>query len=132
MTARRELARQAAENRITTWLEKHPSRWWRIVDVANGTNLPVPAVNNTLRMLNSKGTVLRDERKKRRNGKVFPVYQFRAYTMPGADHFTDPESAPPPWLCPIAPNLTPEQIRGIRTVLGFTGNLEAKKALQQK
>lgn len=113
-------------------MERHPGRFWRIPDVANATNLPVPAVNNALRTLKERGVVVRDERRKRRNGKRIPLYQFVSYSMPGAEHFTGPESAPPSWLCPAPPALTPEQIRGIRTVLGFTGNAEAKKALQKR
>lgn len=132
MTARRELARQAVEAKIAAWMEKRPGRFWRIPDVANATNLPVPAVNNALRTLKERGVVVRDERRKRRNGKRIPLYQFVSYSMPGAEHFTGPESAPPSWLCPVPPDLTPEQIRGIRTVLGFTGNVEAKKALQKR
>jgi hypothetical protein len=130
MTARRELARQAVEAKITAWMEKHPGKFWRIPDVANATNLPVPAVNNALRTLKEMGVVVRDERRKRRNGKRIPLYQFIAYSMPGAEHFTGPDSAPPSWLCPAPPVLSPEQIKGVRTMLGFTGNIEAKKALK--
>jgi hypothetical protein len=122
LTARRELARQAAEAKITVWLTKHAGRVWRIPDVANAVNLPVPAVNNALRVMHCKGIVERDERKKRRNGKVYPVYQIKSYCAPDSG---------PSWLCPRLPTLSPDQIKGIRTVLGFTGSIEIKAALKE-
>ena len=132
MTSRREQSRLDTEEKVINWLRNHAGRFWRIPDIACSTNLPVPAVNNALRTLKERGVVVRDERRKRRNGKRIPLYQFIAYSMPGAEHFTGPESAPPSWLCPAPPSLTPEQIRGVRTVLGFTGNMDAKKAIQKQ
>lgn len=134
MTSRRELARQEAERRINEWLSRHTGKWWRVPDIANATNLPVPAVNNALRhMVEIDGSVIRDTRRKRVNGKVFPVYQMKGFYLPDIDAYTEASeihAAPPSWLCPVPPKLTPEQIKGIRTVLGFTGDLRAKKALE--
>lgn len=123
MTSRRASERKEAEEKIVEWLKSHRFRWWRIPDVANAVNLPVPMATVVLADLAQHDTgVIRDTRKRKRNSKEYPVYQMRS--------FHAPENAPA-WLCPLPPQLSPEQIKGIRTVLGFTGNMDIKKRLKE-
>lgn len=120
MTSRRVAARNSAEKRIIAWFEKHPGQWWRITDVAAGAGLKIPVVTSILIMLKERGVLIREDLKWKRNGKPYPVYRIPTYAAPEAG---------PSWLCPIPPTLTPDQIKGIRTVLGFTGDIRAKRAL---
>lgn len=103
MTARRECARLAVELAVSTWMYKHPGRFWRIVDVANGTNLPLSAVNNALRSMHTRGSLDREERRKAINGKIYPVYQMTRFRAP---------AEAPAWLCPQLPEFADWQIKG--------------------
>lgn len=132
MTASRERDRLDAEQRILAWLEKNPGRWWRIPDIAEGARLSIPATTCTMARFESMKVVMREIRRKKRNGKRVPYYVFRLYGLAVPDVFTGPNSAPPAWLCPMPPTLTKEQIKGVRTVLGFTGDVEIVKRLRDE
>lgn len=120
MTARRERDRLKVELTVSTWLHKHPGRYWRITEIADACQLPNAAVNNALRGMYLRGAVDREERKKRINGKKYPVYQIAIYRAP---------AEAPDWLCPRLPDFSQEQIKGLHTVLGFTGNQHVKKVV---
>lgn len=119
MASRRELEQQAARDSVMAWLRKHPGKFYRIPDIAQGANISNSAANMALHTLTERGELHVEERRKRNNGKRYPVYRFSAFGVPDG----------PSWLCPQAPTFTPDQIKGLRTVLGFTGNMEIKQAL---
>jgi hypothetical protein len=131
MTSRREANRLEVEVTITAWMNKHAGRFFRIPDIASAVNLAVPAVNNALRAMHESGAIEKETRRKRINSKKYPVYQMKLFTPPTSSLFDHPGDAPS-WMCPIPPSLTEDQIKGIRTVLGFTGDMRAKKFLQGK
>lgn len=122
MTSKRAVAQRAVEAKITEWMRKHAGKWWRIPDIAQGVGEAVPTVNNALRRMTEKLEVERATRLKPRNSKKYPIFKMTIYT-----NMID---VSPSWLCPCPPNLTPEQIKGVRTVLGFTGDLRAKEVLK--
>ena len=115
---------EALEQAITAWFERqrdnHSGEWMRIPHIAYGINQSVQAVNVALIEMHKKGLIDKDARKKRRNAKVYPVYKMTFFTMPDGPH----------WFTPQAPKITKEQIRGITTVLGFTGDMTGKAMIQ--
>lgn len=120
MTARREIDRLKVEAKISAWMTKHHGTFWRVPDIANAVNESVPAVNTCLRGMHERGAIDMERRRKRRNGKKIPYYKMVNYST---------LEAHPHWLAPTAPVFTPEQLKGARTVLGFTGDLETKKLI---
>lgn len=120
-TVRQKKARQASVI-VTEYLQEHPGEFHRITEVAEATGLPIPTVNNALRRMYLHGQVVCEMRRKKVNGKRYPVYLYYHRTL---------AAGLPAWLMPPPPKFTPEQIKGARTVLGFTGNLGLKEALKQ-
>ena len=120
-TVRQIKARQVSAV-VTEYLQEHSGEFHRITDVAEATGLPIPAVNNALRRMYLHGQVVCEMRRKKVNGKRYPVYLYYHRAL---------ASGMPSWLMPEAPKFTPEQIKGARLVLGFTGNLGLKEALKR-
>ena len=123
MTTIRQRKAQAATNTVTAYMKAHSGAFLRITDVCAGTGLPVPAVNNALRQLYNMGVVVSEMRRKRGNGKRYPVYLYYNRQVP---------AGLPAWMSPPVPRFSDEQIKGARTVLGFTGNLGIKAALNKR
>ncbi len=121
MASQREQKRLQVEVKITLWLQKHAGRYWRIPEIADACNLSNQAVNNALRGMSKRGSVEKEDRVKKHNGKRYPVYTMLQFHAP---------TCGPSWMCPAPPMLTPDQIKGIRTVLGFTGDVRIKKHLE--
>lgn len=102
-------------------MKKHHGKWWRIPEIANAVDLSVPAVNNALYIMQASECIERTTRRKRINGKEYPLYMMHNYEAP---------TLGPSWISPMPPSFTEDQIKGMRTVLGFTGNLKIKKVLK--
>lgn len=120
-TVRQQKARQATAV-VTEYLQGHPGEFHRITEVAEATGLPIPTVNNALRRMYMHGQVVCEMRRKKVNGKRYPVYLYYHRTL---------AAGMPDWLMPKPPKFTQEQIKGARVVLGFTGNLGLKEALKR-
>lgn len=122
MSTMRQRKAQQAIREVTGYMQQHSGEFKRIPDVCDGTGLPVPAVNNALRSLYNAGVVVSEMRRKALNGKPYPVYLYYNRQMP---------TGLPHWLSPPVPDFTQEQLREVRTILGFTGNMEIKKAIEE-
>ena len=105
---------------VTQFMKDHPGVFHRISDVCQKTGLDVPKVNSALRRLYATGVVVSEMRSKKSNGKRYPVYLYYNFQMP---------TGMPHWLSLPVPVFGKDQVKHMRTVLGFTGSLGLKDAL---
>lgn len=122
MTTKRQRESNRAIIDVTRYMQENPGVFHRITDVSAATGLAIPKVNNALRRLYMTGVVVSEMRKKKHNGKRYPVYLYYCHSV---------KASMPSWLCPPAPSFSKEQVMNMRTVLGFTGNLGLKEALRR-
>lgn len=122
MTTKRQIEAQKTIREVTAYIKSHPGVFHRITDICNSTGLAVPKVNNALRRMYDQGLVVSEMRRKKSNGKRYPVYLYYSHAT---------TSDYPSWLYPQVPKFAKSQLRELRTVLGFTGNLGLKAALEK-
>ena len=122
MVTRRQREAKEVVILVTEWMVNHPCEWHRINSVAENLGLAIPKVNNALRYLSDMGVIWRDpDNRKPKNGKKYPTYWYSKVAIP---------ECRPSWMLPAAPVFTDAQIKGVRTVLGFTGSREIKDSLK--
>ena len=122
MTTRRQRESMQVLQAVTQFMKDNPSIFHRITDVCQKTGLAVPKVNNALRRLYNMGAVVSEMRRKKINGKPYPVYLYYDFQIP---------TGMPHWLSPPVPVFGKDQVKHMRTVLGFTGNLGLKDAINK-
>lgn len=96
-----EIQRRKVDAMVVQWLEKNTGRWVRIVDVSRGVGFSNSAVTESLLRLKVLKIVQREEQRKQRNGKRYPVYMACGYKL----------SDGPSWFNPKPPAFNPGTMR---------------------
>ena len=92
---------------VEEWIKSHPGKWWRITDVERALHLSIPAITQILNRMRELKMVERNDPRKKHNGKKFPIYIFREYSV---------STEGPAWFSPKPPVFASRQVLSIRFI----------------